>query len=238
MSTHPGLRTAALVAFLALLLSCNKETPSNAEPLVIEEGQPVSDYDGNVYRTITIGNQTWMAENLRSTHYSDGTPLENFCYNNDTACAAQYGRLYRWAAAMRHAESSNSNPSRVQGASPTGWHVPGDAEWQELIDALGGSAAAGGKLKTTDTLAWLSPNTGATNESRFNALPAGFYRVDDVFMSMRERAILATSTAAGSMAVMVRTLRNSSAEIVPEQFQPQDAGSVRCVRNQTPSQKR
>lgn len=233
MSKHHGLRIAAL--FSLLFITCQKETPSNAdpinaEPLIIEESQPVTDYDGNSHRTMKIGNQTWMAENLRSTHYSDGTPIENFCYNNDTAYAKQYGRLYRWAAAMKNAASSSSNPSRAQGASPAGWHLPSDAEWQELINSLGGSAVAGGKLKTTDTLTWLSPNTGATNESKFNARGAGFYRVDDVFMDMRARAIFMTASG-NSMAVMVRTLRSSSAEIVSGQFHPQDAGSVRCVKD-------
>jgi uncharacterized protein (TIGR02145 family) len=235
MSKDHGLHIAVLVSSFFLLLSCQKGTPSNASPpnpetLVIVEGQPVTDHDGNVYRTIKIGNQTWTAENLRSTHFSDGTSVQSFCYNNEIANAQQYGRLYRWAAAMRNAASSNSNPSRVQGVSPAGWHLPSDAEWQELINNLGGSAVAGGKLKTTDTLTWLGPNAGATNESKFNAIAAGFYRVDDVFMDMRERAIFMTATG-NSTAVMVRTLRSSSAEIVSGQFHPQDAGSVRCVKD-------
>jgi len=230
MFTHHGLQIATLFSFVFFFISCQKDTPSSAEPLIIEEGQPISDNDGNVYKTTKIGNQTWMAENLRSTRYSDGTPIENFCYNNDTAYVKQYGRLYRWAAAMKNAGSSSSNPSRVQGASPVGWHLPSDAEWQQLIDALGGSTVTGGKLKTTDTLAWMSPNVGATNESKFSALAAGFYRVDNVFMDMRARAIFMTATG-NSSAVMVRTLRNSGAEVVSGQFHPLDAGSVRCVKD-------
>jgi uncharacterized protein (TIGR02145 family) len=230
MPKHQGLHIGMLVSVLFVFISCQTRTPTSAEPLVIEESLPVTDYDGNVYRTVKIGNQIWMAENLRSTHYGDGTPIESFCYNNDTTYGKQYGRLYRWAAAMRNGATSNSNPSRVQGASPVGWHLPSDAEWQQLISTLGGSTVAGGKLKTTDTLSWLSPNTGATNESKFNALPAGFYRVDDVFMAMRERAIFMTAVG-NSMAVTVRTLRYSSAEMLAGDFHPEDAGSVRCVKD-------
>ena len=230
MFARHGLQITAMLSSLFFFICCQKDTPSSAEPLIIEEAQPITDYDGNVYKTIKIGNQTWMAENLESTRYSDGTPIENFCYNSDTAYAKQYGRLYRWAAAMKSAASSSSNPSRVQGASPLGWHLPSDAEWQQLINTLGGGSVAGGKLKTTDTLAWLSPNIGATNEAKFNALAAGFYRIDNIFMDMRARAIFMTATG-NSTAVMVRTLRNTSAEIVSGQFHPLDAGSVRCVKD-------
>lgn len=219
----------ALVSFLFLFISCQKETPSNAEPIVIEESQPVTDHDGNVYRTIRIGSQIWMAENLRSTHYVDGTPIVNFCYNNDTAHAKNYGRLYRWTAAMRNAANSSSNPSRVQGISPVGWHLPSDAEWQQLIDNLGGASGAGGKLKSTGTTQWVNPNTGATNESKFNAVPAGFFRVDGVFMTMGERTIFLTTNS--SNPIMVRTMRNNSTEILLEQFHPQDAVSIRCVKD-------
>jgi uncharacterized protein (TIGR02145 family) len=232
MFTCKTLYVAVLLALLAVIISCKKNNPTDPvqQPLIIEEGPPVTDYDGNVYRSVTIGNQTWMAENLKGTRYSDGAVIENFCYNDDTVYAKQYGRLYRWAAAMKNAASSSSNPSRVQGASPAGWHLPSDAEWQELVNTLGSGTVAGGKLKTTDTLAWLSPNTGATNEGKFGALPAGFYRVDGAYMAMRERAIFMTATGS-SAAIMVRTLRNSSAGMVSEQFHPQDAVSVRCVKD-------
>ncbi len=224
-----GFLSAMLISYLFFFISCQKETPLNPDPLIIEEDQPVTDYDGHVYQTMKIGNQIWMAENLKSTHYSDGTLIENFSYNNDTTNAQKYGRLYRWAAAMRNAASSNSNPSKVQGASPAGWHIPSDAEWQQLINSLGGSTVAGGKLKATGTDHWLSPNTGATNESKFNALPAGFYRVDGIFMTMGERTIFLTTNM--SSPIMVRTLRNNSAKILAEQFHPQDAVSIRCIKD-------
>ncbi|MCD4792484.1 MAG: fibrobacter succinogenes major paralogous domain-containing protein [Bacteroidales bacterium] len=160
----------------------------------------VTDYDGNTYNTVIIGNQLWMKENLKVTRYHDGTgiPLiedntvwENlddnntddaYCYynNNSGGEADTYGALYTWAAAMGdNAVSSNTNPSGVQGVCPDDWHLPSDAEWTELTDYLGGSSVAGGKMKETGTDHWDSPNTGATNESGFTALPGGYRRCND-----------------------------------------------------------
>ena len=231
-----GFFSAILISCFCFSVACQKQTslepdPEIPDPLIIEEDQPVTDFDGNVYQTIKIGDQIWMAENLKSTHYSNGTPIQCFCYNNDTANVRTYGRLYRWADATTNPSSPKSNIGFIQGAAPVGWHIPSNAEWQRLIDYLGGNTTAGGKLKATGTDFWLSPNTGATNESKFNALPAGFYRVDGLFLSIGERAIFMTATAASAMAIRVRTLRYDSAEILGGDFHPQDAGSVRCVKD-------
>ena len=152
------------------------------------------DYDGNNYKVAKIGDQTWMAENLRTTHYPDGNPIPNitdntlwwnlannntddaYCwYVNDKASySIPYGAYYTWAAAMGdNAESSNTNPSGVQGACPDGWHMPSNAEWNELMNYLGGPDIAGGKLKESGTSHWRDPNVGGTNESGFGAVPAG-----------------------------------------------------------------
>ena len=120
-------------------------------------GSKVSDYDGNKYNTILIGSQCWMAENLATTHYSNGIQIPNVTnnnewealganniddaccwYNNDLNNKVIYGALYTWAAAMGgNAVSSNTNPSGVQGACPTGWHLPSDNEWKQLEMQLG-----------------------------------------------------------------------------------------------------
>jgi uncharacterized protein (TIGR02145 family) len=163
----------------------------------------VIDYDGNTYRTVHIGEQTWMAENLKVTHYADGTAItlvesnwhsdvEAYCwYANSTTNRDTYGGLYNWAAAMKGAASSDTNPSGVQGVCPDGWHLPSDEEWKQLEMHLGMSleeanASApghywrgtdeGGKLKENGTSYWSDPNTGATNSSGFTALP-GFCSV-------------------------------------------------------------
>jgi uncharacterized protein (TIGR02145 family) len=134
----------------------------------------MSDNDGNTYKTIQIGTQTWMAENLKTTKYRNGnviptnlsnTDWENTStgayavYNNDAANNTTYGKLYNWYAVI---DSRN--------LCPTGWHVPSDGEWTTLENYLGASAA-GYKLKSTSTL-WNS-NSGATNESGFSCLPGG-----------------------------------------------------------------
>ena len=112
------------------------------------ESPTVTDYDGNNYKTVQLGKQCWMAENLRTTHFADGTaiPIGNGCstqfYNpndygryypdNNNRNVAVYGYLYNWATTMRGEPSSSNNPSGVQGVCPTGWHVPSEGEWDQL----------------------------------------------------------------------------------------------------------
>jgi uncharacterized protein (TIGR02145 family) len=161
------------------------------------QAQTVSDYDGNVYNTVTIGTQVWMGTNLKTTHYSDGTAMLDgttagdisgndtskyyFDYANAPANNLIYGRLYTWAAAMNGAASSNAIPSGVQGACPVNWHMPSDTEWTTVVNYLGGDVIAGGKLKEAGTTHWQSPNAGATNESGFTALPGGYREADGTF---------------------------------------------------------
>src|SRR5690554_1828898 len=150
--------------------------------------------DGKVYITVIIGDQEWMAENLAylpsvnmvadgsedaagSYYYVYGYDGTNVADAKATDNYATYGVLYNWTAAMDGEASSTTNPSGIQGVCPAGWHVPSDAEWTELTDYLGGTSVAGGKLKETGTTHWNSPNTGATNETGFTALPGG-YRYD------------------------------------------------------------
>ena len=140
----------------------------------------VTDLDGNIYKTIVIGTQTWMAENLRTTRYSNGESLPvvtndttwsqltagAYCNyentTNDTAIAT-YGRLYNWYAV---------NDSRK--IAPKGWHVPTYDEWLVLIHFLGNDTITGGKMKEAGLKHWNSPNTGADNSSGFTSLPGSF----------------------------------------------------------------
>jgi uncharacterized protein (TIGR02145 family) len=181
------IKITILIASLAMISStCSKEDDDSSENSTngktlaafnpdISYGT-MTDQDGNVYKTVTIGNQTWMAENLRTTIYNDGTPIPNiidenkweglitgaYCNyenTNDVVTIATYGRLYNWYAV---------NTGLL---APKGWHVPTDDEWTELTDYLGGQEVAGGKLK--ETVLWVSPNTDATNETGFTALAGG-----------------------------------------------------------------
>lgn len=184
--------------FLVFSSSCKKDdnnNPTNGQTTAVFNLSAtygtMTDQDGNVYKTITIGFQTWMAENLRTTMYNDSTDIpkvtdigewgisstDAYCnYNNTTNIdtVATYGRLYNWYAV---------NTGKL---APRGWHVPTYAEWKELLDFLGGSYVAGGKLKETGTTHWYSPNIGATNESGFTALPGGagfnggFAKIDEM----------------------------------------------------------
>jgi uncharacterized protein (TIGR02145 family) len=145
-------------------------------------GPNITDAENNTYKTVTIGTQTWMAENLKVSKYSDGTAIPNITdntqwyqlstgawsyYNNDVANNAKYGKLYNWYAVSK---ISNGNKN----VCPTGWHVPTDAEWTVLTEYLGGSSVAGGKMKEVGTTSWNSPNTDATNTSLFTGLPGGY----------------------------------------------------------------
>jgi uncharacterized protein (TIGR02145 family) len=135
----------------------------------------VTDIDGNMYSTITIGTQTWMKQNLKTTRLNDGTPIPNvsggawgglttpaYCwYSDDNSYSATYGALYNWYAV---------NTGKL---APQGWHVATDAEWTTLSNILGGDALAGGKLKEIGLAHWETPNTGATNETGFSAVPGG-----------------------------------------------------------------
>ena len=167
------------------IFSCDKDDDNNNQ-----QTGTVTDYDGNVYKTVKIGNQWWMAENLRTTHYADGTPIKliedgsswnsisdsekAYCYPQyDTNVDKKYGMLYTWTAATNGEGYSSDVPSNIQGVSPEGWHIPSEGEWEQLKSYLGGEEVAGGKMKEIGMVSWKTPNTDATNESGFNALPAG-----------------------------------------------------------------
>lgn len=140
-------------------------------------GGTLTDYDGNVYNTVKIGSQIWMAENLRTTCYTNGESIPNVTnndhwlrntgarcyYDNDSATyAGTYGVLYNWYSVV---------DSRM--LCPTGWHIPSDTEWTTLETYLGGRSAAGVKMRVTGTAHWFCTNPLATNESGFSGLPGG-----------------------------------------------------------------
>ena len=159
------------------------------------QGNGVTDIDSNHYRTVIIGQQEWMAEHLKTTHYPNGNPISlvvgndnwtNLTSDNDAYCwyydnvyyKDTYGALYNRVAALGNSIiGSNTNPSGIQGVCPDGWHLPSQEEWIELSDELGGGNIAKMKMKEIGTTHWDDPNVGATNESGFWALPGG-YRSD------------------------------------------------------------
>lgn len=147
------------------------------DEIIITTLETVTDINSNVYNTVKIGNQIWTLENLEATHYNDGTSIANvtsdgtwvnlttpgYCwYDNNINNKEKYGALYNY-----YVMDNSLN------VCPEGWHVPSESEWIVLSDYLGGESIAGGKLKEEGTVNWAEPNTGATNESGFTALPAG-----------------------------------------------------------------
>ncbi len=210
-------------------------------------GFPISDYDGNIYNTVLIDSMCWMQENLRTTHYADGTTLLDgtnagdisgdyiskyyFDFNNDTANTTIYGKLYTWAAMMNGASGSSSVPSGIQGVCPNGWHVPSDDEWTDLTDYFGGLTIAGGKLKEAGTEHWSSPNTGASNESGFTALPGGYRYSVGSFGGLGHFAEFWTSTESINNTSWFRTLYFQSNSVIRGNDTKAFGFSVRCIKD-------
>ena len=150
-------------------------------------GTPLTDTrDGKAYRTVLIGTQCWMVQNLNvgtringSFEQTNNSIIEKYCYNDDENFCNTYGGLYQWDETMQY-----STTPGVQGICPTGWHLPTDAEWTTLTTFLGGEVIAGGKMKETGTVHWSPPNTGATNSSGFTALPGGYRGYDGYFYDL------------------------------------------------------
>jgi uncharacterized protein (TIGR02145 family) len=211
--------------------------------------------DGETYKTVKIGNQVWMAENIKATYYSDSTPIVDgteagditgdnttkywFYYNNDPGNKDNYGLLYTWAAVMNGAPGSESNPSGVQGICPTGWHVPSDSEWKELEMYLGMSQAEADAtdwrgtdegIKLKSTVGWNSGGNG-TNTSGFTAIPAGFRYHDGNFGSLGIGALFWTTTESGSDNAYGRLLINTYDNIFRNDDLKAIGCSVRCVKD-------
>jgi uncharacterized protein (TIGR02145 family) len=192
--------------------------------------QTVEDFDGNIYETITIGEQVWIKENLKSMHYSDGTTIpEVVAYNNDDSLGVIYGLLYSWDAAM-----NGSNQPGAQGVCPCDWHVPSDAEWTILENYLGGSSVAGGEMKEAGTEHWLPPNTGATNSSGFTGLPAGefdSYFNPNKFWLLHTAAVFWTSTQTNQSQAWERYLSHDDVECGRLAWYKVMKYSIRCIKD-------
>lgn len=194
------------------------------------------DYDGNAYPTFTIGTQTWMAENLRTTHYRNGEAIPNVTnntawadlttgayswYNNDQPTNAKYGILYNWYTV---------NDSR--GLCPQGWHVPTNAEWTVALTTwLGTTTVAGGKMKSVSSL-WNSPNTDATNTSGFSGLPGGNRGSTGSFNFVGSYGYWWSSTESSSSDPWCRRLDYDNGSVYVSYLYNKRFGfSVRCLRD-------
>jgi uncharacterized protein (TIGR02145 family) len=230
---------------LLFSISCKKDdntpvNPTNGKTTAVFNPDLVygtlTDIDGNEYKTIKVGDQTWMAENLRTFKYNDGTAIPNvkgniewagltteaYCtYNNTTKndSIATFGCLYNWYAVI------------TGKLAPKGWHVPTDAEWTTLINYLGGESVAGGKLKEIGTSHWVSPNTGATNESGFTALPSGTRNSNGTFQFVETNGSWWCNSEVNASNAWSRSMAFYGSSLYRDSDIKEHGFSVRCVRD-------
>ncbi len=214
-------------------ISGNKDTTRTRASSVATCGtSTVTDASGNVYSTVQIGDQCWMAENLRVGTMIDGLlnqtvngVIEKHCYNNNPANCITYGGLYQWNEMMLE---------NGQGICPAGWHVPGNGEWGWLNLLLYGDAA--GKMKTTGTLEggtglWHEPNTAATNSSGFNAVPGGQKDGAGNFEGLGYAGFFYSTTPWWYDFKYFFQLSYNSGEMANSYQYPSYSMSVRCLKN-------
>ena len=208
----------------------------------LEALEVVKDIDNNKYDIITIGTQTWMAENLKTTRYNDGTliPLitdntpwgnastnksPGYCwYNNESSNLISYGALYNWYAI-------NTTTNGNKNVCPTGWHVPTDGEWTTLTTYLGGETVAGGKMKEAGLAHWNTPNEGATNESGFAGLPGGLRNFFGTFDNIGFYGYWWSSSEFSTTNARYRYLGNNFGNVIKAYNNKGRGLSVRCLRD-------
>ncbi len=205
----------------------------------------MTDQDGNLYKTVIIGTQEWMAENLRTTRYRNGSLIQNYpsnndwdgtsvsatgawvYYNNNSAFDCPYGKLYNYYATVDS-----------DGLCPFGWHIPTDAEWSTLINYLDSNAnggavnnVAGGKMKSTGTFFWSGTNTAGSNISGFSALPGGYRTVLGSYNSIGLFGYYWSNSANTSTTAFNRVMGNSTANVTRSSASRMEGHSVRCLRD-------
>jgi uncharacterized protein (TIGR02145 family) len=236
-----------------------KRPPVNPNGINIA-GPNVTDIDGNVYQSVTNCGLTFTKQNLSVSKYSDGTVIPQvtdptqwinlttgaWCYyNNDPANGAVYGKLYNWyAVAGIYDAASAANPALRKKLAPTGWHIPSDGEWSNLINCLDPNAdggnnlpnIAGGKMKSIGTIQagnglWQEPNTNATNASGFTGLPAGYRYYDGAFLYVGSLGVWWSSSEYGTTGAWYRYLYYNDGYANSYSGNKEDGFSVRCLRD-------
>lgn len=224
--------------------SKEKSSPSSSvpegyvDPSAVVKGTMTDERDGQTYKTVTIGTQTWMAENLNFE--TDGS----VCYNDSAEYCAKYGRLYQWSDAMdsvgRWSDIGNKCGSfgtcepegAVRGVCPEGWHLPTKKEWEILFAAAGGKYSAGVKLRSTS--GWNKDRNG-TDDYSFTAVPAGAMGIwaKETFVNGGDYAFIWSSTEEGSFYAYYMYLKFGSEEAAFNTYYPKDFWlSVRCVMDE------
>ncbi len=224
--TIPNCLFMIMSVLLIFSNSCKKNEDSNSP------GTFTDSRDSNVYKTVTIGRQVWMAENLKylprvaGPDNTSATTPYYYVFNYDgtnvteakvTANYSTYGVLYNWKAALT--------------ACPAGWHLPSDMEWLQLINYLGGLDIAGLKLKETGTTHWNSSNTGATNITGFTALPGGSLDANDGFVDIGWCGYWWSATEYNANSAWHRSMDSFSSGVYNYNFNKMWGFSVRCIKD-------
>jgi uncharacterized protein (TIGR02145 family) len=230
------------------ILQIDGGIPAWANPDFICGVSKLWDIDNNKYNTVKIVSQCWMSENLRVSSYNEGTPIPivtgnsawgmlttggRSWYNNDsTANEIPYGNLYNWYAAKGIASAGSTSYKNI---CPEGWRVPTDGDWDVLVAFLNGSSQAGGKMKSTgnNTLGtglWDSPNTAATNESGFSALPGGYRESNNNFGGIRSSTTVWSSTPNDPSTAYYRYMNYNDGVLGRTFTINQVGGSIRCLK--------
>ncbi len=197
----------------------------------------LTDQEGNIYKTVKIGEQTWMAENLRTTHYQDGSQIPNvtnidswnlltngaYCfYDNDSLYKNVYGALYNWYTVTDQRK-----------ICPANWHIPSDDEWTILENFLGGSTIAGIKIKEVGLRHWISPNIGASNLSGFTAIPGGSrsFSINDDFLGLKYICMFWSGTGHHTFneSAWYRSLMTFESDFGRNYYLKRVGFSIRCV---------
>ena len=227
-------RISAVILVVFSIYSCKK-----VQDNLLKDGE------GNIYTTVQIGTQVWMAENLKTTKFNDGTPIPNvtvdaiwaaltteaYCdYSNTPANSTTYGRLYNWYAVDNNAATKVAS-NGGKNVCPTSWHVPTDAEWTTLTTYLGGEPIAGGKLKETGLTHWIDPNGGATNESGFTALPGGYRSLNGAYYTIGNYGYWWSSFENSTADALLRGVGYNDSRLDRGNYGKQYGFSVRCLRD-------
>jgi uncharacterized protein (TIGR02145 family) len=230
---------------ITMVSVCKKQSTDTTDDTTATN--TVTDIDGNTYQTVKIGNQTWMKAALRVTHYRNGDAIPEvtgntewsnlttgaFCnYNNNADNVSTYGRLYNWYAV--------NDP---RGLAPADWHIPTDEDWKTLEMALGMSQTdadaeghrgtdEGCKMKKTGTTHWAGPNTGATNESGFTALPCGYRQDTGLFWEIGSVVHYWTATQSSTANAWWRALNHEDTGVYRYSNASKKSGfSIRCLKD-------
>lgn len=234
------MRNLCLITFAMAFCACNTPSVPSGESTPYEASladRMVSDIDGNTYRTVIIGGQEWLADNLKSTRYANGDTIAELVkegvsgwyrittgacssYEEDQGFVETYGLLYNWWAV-----------SDKRNICPQGWHVASIEEWEELFEHLGGKETAGGKMKVKGTAYWCSPNEEATNKSGFNGLPSGGRGENGGFWGIEKLGSWWTSSENGRYNARSVSILHSYGEVLVDTDHKRIGFACRCIRD-------